>query len=216
MLNIFRGICLTVLLAIFVIGSGASAQSSQPDSESKTSMAKEFGTGKYAILQTNMGVIISKLLDNVAPKTVESFIGLAEGTREFTDPTTGQKAKRPYFDGTVFHRVIPNFMIQGGDPTGTGRGGPGYVIPDEIKASLKFDRPGRLAMANSGPNTGGSQFFITHGPTQHLNGLHTIFGQVVKGREVVNSIGRVQTLKNRGNRPVVDIVLEKVIIERVE
>lgn len=213
MSNFFRIICLTALIVTFMIGSGAYAQSSQSPSASETSMAKEFGTGNYAIFQTNMGVIICKLLDNVAPKTVESFIGLAEGTREFTDPKTGQKVKRPYFDGTLFHRVIPNFMIQGGDPTGTGRGGPGYVVPDEIKASLKFDRPGRLAMANAGPNTGGSQFFITHGPTSHLNGLHTIFGWVVKGQEVVNGIGRVQT---RNQRPVVDIVLEKVIIERVE
>ena len=212
MFKIFRIVCLTALMAALTMG-GAQAQGAQRDSESKTPMAKEYGAGKYAVLQTNMGIIICKLLDNVAPKTVESFIGLAEGTREFTDPKTDQKATRPYFDGTIFHRVIPNFMIQGGDPTGTGRGGPGYVVPDEIRASLKFDRPGRMAMANSGRNSAGSQFFITHGPKSYLNGDYTIFGQVVKGQEVVNSIGRVQT---RNDRPVVDIVLEKVIIERVE
>lgn len=212
MSHLLRIICLTALVAMLSAG-GVQAQNSQPAAESKAFMSQEFGAGTYAVLQTNMGVIICKLFDNLAPKTVASFIGLAEGTLEFTDPKTGQKAKRPYFDGTIFHRVIANFMIQGGDPTGTGRGGPGFVVPDEIKASIKFDRPGRLAMANAGRNSAGSQFFITHGPKSYLNGDYTIFGQVVKGQEVVNNIGRVNT---RNDRPVVDIVLEKVMIERVK
>ena len=141
-------------------------------------------------------------------------MGLAAGTKIFKDPKSGIEKKQPYYDGTIFHRVISNFMIQGGDPTGTGRGGPGYNIKGEIRGSLRFDRPGRLAMANSGsPDTAGSQFFITHGPKSYLDGGYTIFGQVVKGQEVVNSIGRVQT---RADRPIFDIVLETLTIERVE
>ena len=176
--------------------------------------AQSLGPGTYAVFKTNMGVIICKLFDRLAPATVDNFIGLAEGTRTFEDPGTGQETKRPFYDGTLFHRVIPNFMIQGGDPTGTGQGGPGYQIRGEIRGSLKFDRPGRLAMANAGsPDTAGSQFFITHGPKSYLNGGYTIFGQVMKGQEVVNAIGRVQT---RADRPIFDIVLEKLTIERVK
>jgi peptidyl-prolyl cis-trans isomerase A (cyclophilin A) len=203
-----RIVCLAA--AALVMTTSARAQTSQPAAPS----AKAYGPGLYAVFQTNMGTIICKLFSDLAPKTVENFVGLAEGTKEFRDPKTGQPAKRRYFDGTIFHRVIGNFMIQGGDPTATGRGGPGYNIPDEIRASLKFDRPGRLAMANTGqPNTGGSQFFITHGPRSYLDGGYTIFGQVMEGQEVVNNIGRVQTGPN--DRPVHDVVLEKVVIERV-
>ncbi len=183
-------------------------------SESGELAAQSLGPGTYAVINTSMGVIICKLFDKLAPVTVDNFIGLAEGTKTFKDPNTGQETKRPYYDGTLFHRVIPNFMIQGGDPTGTGRGGPGYNIKGEIRGSLKFDRPGRLAMANSGsPDTGGSQFFITHGPKSYLDGGYTIFGQVMKGQEVVNAIGRTQT---RSDRPVFDVVLEKLTMERVE
>ncbi|MXY98146.1 MAG: peptidylprolyl isomerase, partial [Gemmatimonadetes bacterium] len=133
--------------------------------------SQALGPGTYAVFQTNMGVIICKLFDQLAPATVDNFIGLAEGTRAFKDPRTGREVKRPFYDGTLFHRVIPNFMIQGGDPTGTGQGGPGYQIKGEIRGSLRFDRPGRLAMANAGsPDTAGSQFFITHGPKSYLDG----------------------------------------------
>ncbi len=188
-------------------GEGAQSASGEP-------VAQALGPGTYAVFKTNMGVIICKLFDKLAPATVDNFIGLAEGTRTFKDPRTGRETKRPFYDGTLFHRVIPNFMIQGGDPMGTGQGGPGYNIKGEIRGSLKFDRPGRLAMANAGsPDTAGSQFFITHGPKSYLNGGYTIFGQVMKGQEVVNAIGRVQT---RADRPIFDVVLEKLTIERVE
>lgn len=191
------------------------AQSNEAaQSETGELASQALGPGTYAVFQTNMGVIICKLFDRLAPATVDNFIGLAEGTRTFKDPKTGREVKRPYYDGTLFHRVIPNFMIQGGDPTGTGQGGPGYEIKGEIRGSLRFDRPGRLAMANAGsPDTAGSQFFITHGPKSYLDGGYTIFGQVMKGQEVVNAIGRVQT---RSDRPLFNIVLEKLTIERVQ
>jgi peptidyl-prolyl cis-trans isomerase A (cyclophilin A) len=207
-------VAVAVLMAMTMGGlTTASAQTGAPAPSSEPS-AKSYGAGLYAIFQTNMGTIICKLFDTLTPKTVENFVGLAEGTKEYKDSRTGKSTKGRFYDGTLFHRVIGNFMIQGGDPTGTGRGGPGYNIADEIKASLKFDRPGRLAMANTGqPNTGSSQFFITHGPRSYLDGGYTIFGQVVEGQDVVNNIGRVPTSQDR---PIQDVVLEKVVIERVE
>ncbi len=159
----------------------------------------------YATLRTSMGDIVVKLLPEKAPKTVENFVGLAEGTREWTDPRSGQKVKKPLYDGTVFHRVIPDFMIQGGDPLGTGTGGPGYRFADEIGPDNAFDAPGKLAMANAGPNTNGSQFFITEVPTRHLDRGHTIFGVTVKGQELVPKIARA------GNGRV---KLEQVVITR--
>ena len=143
-----------------------------------------------ATFLTSLGEIVVRLLPEKAPKTVANFVGLAEGTREWKDPRSGQMVKRPLYDGTVFHRVIPDFMIQGGDPLGTGTGGPGYRFGDEIGPDNRFDRPGLLAMANAGANTNGSQFFITEVPTPHLNRGHTIFGEVVKGFELVPKIGR--------------------------
>jgi peptidyl-prolyl cis-trans isomerase A (cyclophilin A) len=137
-----------------------------------------------------------------APKTVANFIGLANGTKESTDPRTGQKGMRPFYDGTVFHRVIPNFMIQGGDPTGTGRGDPGYKFADEFNADDAF-KPGHLAMANSGPNTNGSQFFITEVATTHLNGKHTIFGEVVCGFDLVGRIARAGNGTTRLDRVLI-------------
>jgi len=171
--------------------------------------------GTYAVFETSNGTIVCKLFENSTPKTVMNFIGLAEGTKAFTDPKTGELTKRRFFDGTIFHRVIPDFMIQGGDPTGTGGSGPGYRFEDEIDADQKFDKAGRLAMANSGPNTNGSQFFITHKATPWLNGKHTIFGQVVEGQKAVNAIGAVETAVNN-NRPIKDVVLKKVTIVRIE
>ena len=149
--------------------------------------------GIYAILETSLGKIVCKLFEKEAPETVANFVGLAKGTREWTHPETGKKmVNTPYFNDTTFHRVIPDFMIQAGDPTGKGMGWPGYTFKDEIVESLKFDVPGRLAMANSGPNTAHGQFFITEVATPHLNGTFTIFGQVVEGQELVGKIARAE------------------------
>ena len=166
----------------------------------------------YATLKTSMGTIVVHLFEDKAPKTVENFVGLATGTKEWTDPKTGQKVKRPLYNGTIFHRVIPNFMIQGGDPLGRGTGGPGYKFADEFSPDLKHNKPGILSMANAGPNTNGSQFFITTVPTPHLDGRHSVFGEVVKGQDVVVAIGNVP--RAPGDRPLKDVVLEEVVISR--
>jgi peptidyl-prolyl cis-trans isomerase A (cyclophilin A) len=143
---------------------------------------------------------------------VENFVGLATGSKEWADPNTGAKQSRPLYEGTIFHRVIPQFMIQGGDPLGNGRGGPGYTFEDEVGGPHRFDRPGRLAMANAGPNTNGSQFFITQAPTPWLDGKHTIFGQVIGGMEVIDSIAAID--RDPRDRPLEEQVLERVVIER--
>ena len=165
-----------------------------------------------ATLRTNRGTVVVKLFPDQAPKTVRNFVELAEGGREWTDPATRKAGTAKLYDGTIFHRVIPDFMIQGGDPLGTGTGGPGYKFGDEIHPDLAFSRPYLLAMANSGPGTNGSQFFITTAPTPWLTGKHTIFGEVVSGSEVVDAISKAQT--GRNDRPVDDVVLESVVIER--
>ena len=166
----------------------------------------------YATLHTNRGDIEIRLFPNHAPKTVANFVELATGAREWTDPRTGQKSTAPLYDGTVFHRVIDGFMIQGGDPLGTGTGGPGYRFGDEFHPELAFNKPYLLAMANAGPGTNGSQFFITVGPTPHLNRLHTIFGEVSTGTEVVDAIATTKTA--RGDRPVEDVVINSVTVEQ--
>jgi peptidyl-prolyl cis-trans isomerase A (cyclophilin A) len=168
--------------------------------------------GTYAIFETSMGNIVVRLLDKEAPKTVDNFIGLAEGTKEFTDAISGKKEKRPYYDGLIFHRVIPDFMIQGGCPRGDGRGGPGYSFADEFHPSLRHSKAGKLSMANSGPNTNGSQFFITVAPTPHLDNRHTIFGEVVEGQDVADKIS--ETPRDGSDRPRKPIPM-KVRIERV-
>lgn len=153
-------------------------------------------------------------LEKEAPKTVANFIDLAEGNREWTHPTNNKKSKDKLFDGTIFHRVIPKFMIQGGDPAGTGFGGPGYKFEDETKGSPhSFNTPGKLAMANSGPNTNGSQFFITVAATPWLTGNHTIFGEVVEGQDIVDKVSEVD--RDRSDKPRTPVVLESVTIERV-
>jgi peptidyl-prolyl cis-trans isomerase A (cyclophilin A) len=156
---------------------------------------------------------VCRLFDKEAPKTVANFVELAEGKREWTHPVSHKKSTDRLYDGTIFHRVIPDFMIQGGDPAGNGMGGPGYQFEDETKGSPhKFDKPGKLAMANAGPNTNGSQFFITVAPTTWLTGKHTIFGEVVEGQDVVNKITSVP--RNRQDRPMKDVTLKAVNIER--
>jgi peptidyl-prolyl cis-trans isomerase A (cyclophilin A) len=167
----------------------------------------------FATLHTTAGPIRVELFPNHAPKTVRNFVELAEGTRDYVDPRTKQKGTGPYFTGTIFHRVIDGFMVQGGDPTGTGRGGPGYTFDDEFHPDLSFDRPYLFAMANSGPRTNGSQFFITVGPTTWLNYKHTIFGAVADdaSEKVVDAIATTET---RNERPVRDIVIERVEITR--
>jgi peptidyl-prolyl cis-trans isomerase A (cyclophilin A) len=168
----------------------------------------------YATLKTNQGNIVVRLLPNHAPKTVKNFVELAEGTREWKDPRTGQPSKEKLYDGTVFHRVISGFMIQGGDPLGNGTGGPGYEFADEFHPDLRFDRPYLLAMANAGPGTNGSQFFITVGPTPHLNRRHTIFGEVADAdsRAVVDQIAKTPT--DTQDRPREDVAITSIDIER--
>lgn len=168
-----------------------------------------------ATLHTNLGDIAITLFPDHAPKTVANFVGLAEGSKEWTDPSTRRPSSKPFYDGLSFHRVIPNFMIQGGCPLGTGTGGPGYTFADEFHPELSFDRPYLLAMANAGPGTNGSQFFITVAPTTWLNRKHTIFGEVAdaESRSVVDAIAAVPT--GRQDRPVEPVVMESVTIDRV-
>jgi peptidyl-prolyl cis-trans isomerase A (cyclophilin A) len=172
-------------------------------------MAQE-GKDLYATLKTSEGDIVVHLYSKDAPKTVANFVGLASGEKEWTDPKTHQKTRRPLYDGTIFHRVIPNFMIQGGDPLGTGTGDPGYRFEDEFKSALKFDKVGLLAMANSGPGTNGSQFFISVAKTPWLNNKHTIFGEVVSGYDVVEKISTAPS--GQANRPNKEVVLTKVTV----
>ena len=174
-------------------------------------MSRQAGT--YAIFETSQGNIVIRLLEAEAPKTVANFVGLAEGTKEFTDAKTGKKEKRPFYDGLGFHRVIPQFMIQGGCPLGTGTGDPGYKFADEFHPSLKHSKTGKLSMANSGPNTNGSQFFITVAPTPWLDNRHTIFGEVVEGQDVADKISNAP--RDSGDRPRTPITITKLRIERV-
>lgn len=172
-------------------------------------------TDLYATLHTNQGDITIQLLPNHAPKTVANFRGLADGSGEWKSPG-GHQGEGPLYDGTVFHRVISGFMIQGGDPQGDGRGGPGYRFKDEFHPELSFNRPYLLAMANAGPNTNGSQFFITVSPTTHLSNKHTIFGEVAdqSSREVVDAIAAVRT--GAGDRPLEDVVINSISFDERE
>jgi peptidyl-prolyl cis-trans isomerase A (cyclophilin A) len=166
----------------------------------------------FATFKTSMGDIRVRLFEAQAPKTVENFVGLATGSKEWTDPQTGQKVKRPLYSGTIFHRVIPGFMIQGGDPLGNGRGGPGYRFADEFSPELRHSKAGILSMANAGPNTNGSQFFITLAPTPHLDNRHSVFGEVVEGQDVVVKIGNAP--RDANDRPRTSVVLNEVVVSR--
>lgn len=183
-----------------------------PDAPEATQAAMIHPNGPSVVMDTSMGPITCQFFAKQAPKTVANFIDLAQGTKDWTDPTTQKKMRdKPLYDGTIFHRVIPEFMIQGGDPTGTGSGDPGYQFEDELDPDLNFDVPGRLAMANSGPNTNGSQFFITEVPTEHLNQHHTIFGQCDDASlTVVRAIARVE--RDSNDKPLTPVVLKKVTI----
>jgi peptidyl-prolyl cis-trans isomerase A (cyclophilin A) len=164
-----------------------------------------------ATFETSMGSFTVRLMPEHAPKTVDNFVSLARGDREWTDPRDGQSKTQPLYDGTIFHRVISDFMIQGGDPRGTGTGGPGYTFEDEVSDGPSFDRPGLLAMANAGPGTNGSQFFVTVTATPWLTGKHTIFGEVVDGYDVVERISNAET--GPRDRPDPDVVLERVRVD---
>ena len=166
----------------------------------------------HATFDTSAGTFKVRLFDDKAPKTVANFTDLATGAREWTDPATGKPVTRPFYDGLVFHRVIDGFMIQGGCPEGTGRGGPGYRFADEFGPGLRHERAGLLSMANAGPNTNGSQFFITLAPTPWLDNKHAIFGEVVEGMDIINALGKTAT--NTQDRPVKDIVINHVTVER--
>ncbi len=164
----------------------------------------------HATFDTSAGTFKVRLFDDKAPKTVANFVGLATGAKEWTDPATGKPASRPFYDGLIFHRVIDGFMIQGGCPEGSGRGGPGYRFADEFGPGLRHDKAGLLSMANAGPNTNGSQFFITLAPTPWLDNKHAIFGEIVEGMDVVNAIGKTAT--GPQDRPAKDIVIRTVTI----
>jgi peptidyl-prolyl cis-trans isomerase A (cyclophilin A) len=220
----------SIFAAIVLVSGSVLAQDSTPGSTSQTQTAPQSApsqslpdapgmqahigpqpTGATVVFDTSMGRMTCKFFDKQAPVAVANFTGLATGTKEFTDPATKQKLRRPYYDGTTFHRVIPGFMIQGGDPLGTGEGDPGYMFNDEVDPALNFDVPGRLAMANSGPNTNGSQFFITEVPTDYLDQKYVIFGQCDDASvEVVKAIARVN--RDSNDKPLEAVVLKKVTI----
>ena len=169
--------------------------------------------GTYAIFETSQGNIVVRLFEKEAPTTVANFVALAEGTKEFTNEKTGKKEKRPFYDGLIFHRVIPQFMIQGGCPQGSGMGGPGYKFADEFHPSLKHSKAGFLSMANAGPNTNGSQFFITVAATPWLDNRHTIFGEVTEGQDVADKISSLP--RDSSDRPRTPVTIQKLRIERV-
>jgi len=200
------------VFAVVAFAQDAKPAEQLPDAPQATAAAMIRPNGPTVVMDTSMGRITCQFFQQQAPKAVANFIALAQGTKDWTDPATNKKQhNKPLYDGTIFHRVIPEFMIQGGDPAGTGMGDPGYQFEDEFDPNLGFDVAGRLAMANSGPNTNGSQFFITEVPTEHLNQKHTIFGQCDESSVlVVKTIARVE--KDSNDKPVTPVVLKKVTI----
>jgi peptidyl-prolyl cis-trans isomerase A (cyclophilin A) len=202
-------------LALVAIGFNTEAKdkaTSEEKQSSKKTIVKKKDVPMIAVFETNQGTFKIKLHNDKAPKTVENFVGLAEGTKEWTDPSTGKKVKKPFYDGLKFHRVIDNFMIQGGDPLGNGTGGPGYTFADEFDPSLSHNKPGILSMANAGPGTNGSQFFVTVAETKWLDKKHTVFGEVTEGMDVVTKISKAK--KNASDRPVEDIIIKKLTIQK--
>lgn len=192
------GVALVMLIAFAMVSSTARAQT------------KDTSKGTYAVIETSMGTITIKLFADKAPKTVANFVGLAKGTKAWKDPKTGKMVNKPFYDGLTFHRVIPDFMIQGGCPIGNGTGDPGYEFEDEFHPDLKHDKPGILSMANAGPNTNGSQFFITEKATPWLNNKHSVFGEVIEGLDVVKKIARVP--RDSNDKPLTPVVIKKVTI----
>jgi peptidyl-prolyl cis-trans isomerase A (cyclophilin A) len=191
-----------VMIALLLSAPAAVAAAQGPEKKSPA----------YATLKTSMGDIVVQLFEDKAPNTVGNFVGLASGTKEWSDPKSGDKVKRPLYNGTIFHRVIPGFMIQGGDPLGNGTGGPGFRFADEFHADLKHSKPGIMSMANAGPNTNGSQFFITQKATPWLDGRHSVFGEVVKGQNVVDAI--INVPRDARDRPLKEVVIKEVVISR--
>jgi peptidyl-prolyl cis-trans isomerase A (cyclophilin A) len=174
---------------------------------------KPLKSGTYAHFETSLGTFTAELETKLAPKTVANFIGLAQGTRDWKDPKTGQTMHgKPFYENMIFHRVVDNYLIQSGDPTGIGTGGPGYTIPDEFTVQLRHDRAGVLSMGNSGANSGGSQFFVTLQALSELNNVHSAFGNVIRGMDVVRKIGATRT---RNERPVTPVILQRIRVETV-
>ncbi len=194
-------------LLLFTVGFQADAKDTKAADKATDKKVNEM----IANFETNKGNFKVKLFAEKAPKTVANFVGLAEGTKEWADPKTGAKVKKPLYDGLIFHRVMPNFMIQGGDPKGNGTGGPGFQFEDEIVPDLKHDKPGILSMANAGPNTNGSQFFVTVAKTPWLDGKHTVFGEVIEGMDVVMEISKAKTSQDR---PLENITIKSLKIEK--
>ena len=205
-----RRLVLPILMSVAALGSPAQTASQKPAVPIVTPPREP---GLYVRIETSMGSITARLYEKEAPVTVKSFRDLAEGRKPFKDPKTGQMVRRPLYNGVAIHRVIPGFMIQMGDPAGTGAFDPGFTVPDEFDPALRFDRPGRLGMANTGDkNSGNCQFFITEVPAPHLNNLHTIFGQVVEGQEVVQKIAGVP--RDANNRPRTPVTITRMVFQR--
>ena len=199
-----------LLPALMSMATGQTAsQSAAPQAQPAAAPARE--PGLYGTMETSMGNIVVKFYEKESPITVKNFVDLALGRKSYTDPRTNQPSRKPLYNGLTFHRVIPGFMVQGGDPLGNGTGGT-KTIPDEFHPSLKFDVPGKLAMANAGPNTGSCQFFITEVPTPHLNGKHTIFGQVIEGQDVVEKMAR--SPRDANDKPRTPVKIVRVTVQR--
>lgn len=192
------------------LGKTEDKKASDAGGKAATAPAKKGNKKMFATFETTKGKFKVRLFNQEVPKTVENFVGLAQGTKEFTDPKTGKKTKRAFYDGLVFHRVIDGFMIQGGDPLGNGTGGPGYQFADEFSPGLRHSKPGILSMANAGPNTNGSQFFITVAPTPHLDNRHSVFGEVVEGMDIVYAIAGAKT--DHQDRPTDEIKIKTLKI----
>jgi len=210
---------ITVLIGIFLTATALWAQVAQKEAPSEAQPAApqiklDQPPGLYAVFDTTKGRIVCRLFPDKAPETVKNFVGLANGTKRWYDAKKQAWAQRRHYDGLTFHRVIPNFMIQGGDQLGTGMGNIGYRFKDEFSPDLSFDKPGRLAMANAGPNTNGAQFFITTVPTPHLNNRHSIFGEVVEGQDVADAISEVD--RDANDKPSTPVVMKKVTIVEVK